>query len=319
MNRRSRGYCRAGILALFVASVALSSSACWKKMPRQWEVKGAQITTGTDDRPLLLVHLHSPAPWKRTSRDVLLSLDVATGKRVGTLATTNWVRPFGLTRERLWIQQGDWRTRRWTAYRLPDLKQVVELGGLLRKHRAVARPVSRVQVDPRDARRIVLRAGDGSWYVLSPGEGSARRQPPPDHDPFRALAVNRCEDPPSPPRRVKSTLLLDGAYVCDNTAGKLVVLGARDRLVAYQDLKKEMGKLILGRLSDDGKWAWRLKEQDWFMARPRKDHGYRVVFAARRPDGVVLVLQQHGGGPDVWVLSLNPASGAVRWKVRHDG
>ncbi len=132
-----------------------------------------------------------------------------------------------------------------------------------------------------------------------------------------ALIIKSCEDRPAVPRRIGGELLLDGKFVCDNHSRQLLDLGDGDRLVAYQDLEKDRGKLLLGRLAKDNHWVWKTGEKELFRARPRQAHGYRVDYATRLPDGVVLVLKQADAAGDARLVVLKSDSGKPAWSVRY--
>lgn len=303
----------AAALLVFVGLMLAPDEACERFTTCHWEFKGARILPSRD-RGMLLLHLHSMGAARGRSFNQLVTVDLASGKQLGRHVTSNWVKPFGLTGEHLWVRQGGARAKDWTAYALPDLTEAYDLESLLEAHPQVGWPVEQARLDPAGGDRIVLLDKAHGWFALDPESNSLTERSKPEPDPWwnGALLPQHCEHPPEPPRAVDGELLLDGAFVCDNTTGRLIALSG-DRLVAYQDLERETGKLILGRLNSQGAWAWRFKEQERFGARPREAHGYRVAFAAPLAGLLVLVLEQDDGAGDVWVVGLDPVDGRQKW------
>ena len=167
-----------------------------------------------------------------------------------------------------------------------------------------------------------IRSKRWTAYALPGLTEVQERQDPPGDDPQArrsgSLQPARCERLPEVPRAIDGELLLDGACLCDNATGRLLDPGGGDRLVAFQDLQREKGKLILGRLATGDRWVWRFHERERFGQRPREAHGYRVAFASLLNDALVLVLEQDDGEGDVWVVAVAAADGRQRWARRYD-
>ncbi len=290
--------------------------ACERITSSHWGLKGARILPGPDPGTLLL-HLRSQGRQRQKSFEKLLAVQLDSGQQVGSYLTSNRLKPFGLGADLLWVRQSKLREKRWTAYSLPGLEQRHELRELLRAQRRVAWPVGEVRFDPI-SEQLVLRDKHQRWFELEPGTGTLASQdePGPASMPTNPLQLGYCEYPPSPPRAVDDELLLDGVFVCDGSNETLLELGGGDRLVAYQDLERDTGKLILGRLTAENRWAWRFTEQQRFGARPREVHGYRVAFAAQPAEQIVLVLQQAEANADLRVVAIDPDDGTLVWQHR---
>ncbi|MBD3239781.1 MAG: hypothetical protein GF331_04290 [Chitinivibrionales bacterium] len=124
-----------------------------------------------------------------------------------------------------------------------------------------------------------------------------------------------CDGHPLPPRMVGDTLLLERRFLCDNARGQIVVFEDGDRIVAYQDLQGETGKLLFGRLDTGDRFIWRLHERDLFGARGRDEAGYHVSWATMWRGRLVVVIEQHEGGDAMYAVMLEPEDGTLRWKT----
>ena len=264
----------AGLVAL------LPAKACEGVVRCHWGLKGARVLDGNGPGTLL-VHLHSKGRKRQRSLDKLLTVDLDKGAQLGEYLTKNWVKPFGVSQEHLWIRQGGVSARRWVGYALPGLAEAFDL-------------------DPED-KELAERAPPGA-----------------DPEGSDALLWKHCEYPPKPPGSIDDELLLDGYFVCDGSTGGLLDLGDGDRLLFYQDLKQETGKMILGRLSTDGRWVWKFHERERFGKRALEAHGYRVAFAAKLPKLLLLVIEQDDAEGDIWVLALNPLDGRPLWSLQYE-
>lgn len=306
-------------VVVFVGVMAAPDEMCERVTACHWEVEGARILPG-GGRGILLVHLYRRGRKRQASYNKLVTVDLATGARLGQHVTSDWVEPFGLTRGHIWLRHGGVRRKQWTGYTLPGLAEAYDLEELLAAHPEAGWPPRQVRLDPDGGEALLLQGREQGWYSLSPGDNRLSRRAAPGRDPWwnGALLPRRCEDPARPPRAVGNELLLDGVFVCDNITGRLLDLGGGDRLVACQDLLRETGKLILGRLAGGSRWAWRFHERERFGDRPREAHGYRVAFAAGLEGSLLLVLEQDDGDGDVWLVSLDPGDGRQQWAARYD-
>jgi hypothetical protein len=134
--------------------------------------------------------------------------------------------------------------------------------------------------------------------------------------PARRLARPSCEAAAAP-RQAGGELLLAGRLLCDGRSGPLVDLDG-DRLVAYQTLEGDDGKLMLARLTRGGRVAWRRGEADWVGERGRDAQGYRVAFATRLEERVLIVLQQAGRRGELHVMMVDARTGTRAWSRRFD-
>jgi len=294
------------------------ASLCERVGNHRWRLEGARVLRGEGSSALLL-HLYSLGRHRQRSYNKLVTLDLEGGRELGSYVTHDWVKPFGLTTQLLWLRQGGIKRKRWTAYALPSLAQKHELDELLRDHPRVAKGPRDVRFAPASA-RLGVQDKRGRWFSLDPASNAIEPidQPRFDWQVGGALTVPVCDHPPRPPRMVGDELLLEGAFVCDNVTGELLELGGGDRLIAYQDLERETGKLIVGRLTTDSRWAWRFTEQERFGRRPRGENGYRVEFAFHTGAHIVLVLPLDEGAEDVRVVAIDPGDGAMVWQRRYE-
>lgn len=127
-----------------------------------------------------------------------------------------------------------------------------------------------------------------------------------------------CRSSRKPPGMVAGELLLEGAFICDGSGEPVRIESSEDNLVSFQDLRKEMGKLNFGRLGSNGKWAWLIREKDWAGTRERREHGYRIAFASKIGQQLVLVLEQDGGVGDIRLLSIGIEDGHIIWSKKYE-
>lgn len=156
--------------------------------------------------------------------------------------------------------------------------------------------------------------------TVSPGPGGITVTqdtviPPAPQGPFRAHFVRpcRCDDAPRPPRLVADTLLLEGSYVCDNRLGEPLTLLDGSRIVAFQELTGESGKLILGRLRDTTSFVWQRHEAALFGKRGFDYHGRRIAWATRIDGMIAAVVVEGEGGQSLYAVLVDPSTGDTAW------
>ncbi len=306
-------------LCLFAAFM-LMPDAVWERIkPNRWGLKGARLLTAQEPK-ILLAHLHSRSHGRGSSFNKLVTVDLDSGAELGQTVTSDWVEFLGLTERHLWVRKGGVRSKRWIAYALPGLGQAIDLEELIGDRNEVDWPVDQVRLDRHGGEKLFIKSQTGDWFELTCGDGRLVASHDPGMDPRHLVAMGapRCDPIPGPPRAIDGELLLDGAVLCDNATGRPLDLGGGDRLVAFQDLRRETGKLILGRLAGGVAWVWRFHERERFGQRPAEAHGYRVAFASVQGPGLALVLEQEDGEGDLWVVGLDPADGRQRWARRYD-
>ncbi len=304
-----------GIFAILIgmpANIRVHFSNC------RWGLKGAKVLR-LGDRRVLLFHIRSHGKWKQRSFEKFLTVDLAQGKQLAEYVTYNWNKPFGLTKEYLWVRQGGVGSKRFVAFSLPGLDESMNLEKLLDKQPKVKKPLIDVRMDPDGTDGLVLKGADGKWFSFKSQSGQLKDRAAPTWNPWweGALKLKYCENPPRPPRSVDQELLLEGKFVCDNATGNLIELNDGDRFVAYQDIKTERGKLIFGRLSNDKRWIWKFSENERFGKRPRDQHGYRISFATLLPKVLVLLLEQEDAFGDMRLVALDVEDGRQVWALRY--
>ncbi len=122
-----------------------------------------------------------------------------------------------------------------------------------------------------------------------------------------------CRDAPRPPRLVDDTLLLEGGYVCDNRVGEVLTLLDGSRIVAFQELTGESGKLILGRLRDTTSFVWQRHEAALFGKRGFDYHGRRIAWATRIDGMIAAVVVEGEGGRSLYAVLIDPSTGDTAW------